>query len=108
MARQMEHVSAGLEKIVGASLRCSPATEGPVLAWPLACGSKVAARTHALDFAGGVLRVEVQDAGWRAELQMLAPQYLAVINRNLPQSVKRIEFVVAPGAGGAPVPQDKR
>ena len=39
--------------------------------------------------------MEVPDAGWRAELQALAPQYLAVINRYVAESVKRIEFVVA-------------
>ena len=70
------------------------AGEGPVLAWPLACGEAVAARTKALDFGEGVLRVEVPDAGWRAELQSLAPQYLAVINRYVAENVKRIEFVV--------------
>lgn len=94
MTREMEHVATGLEKIVAASLRRAPAGEGPVLAWPLACGQAVAARTKALDFAEGVLRVEVPNAGWRAELQALAPQYLAVINRYVAESVKRVEFVV--------------
>ncbi len=40
------------------------------------------------------LRVQVPDAGWRAELQALAPQYLAVINRYVAESVKKVEFVV--------------
>jgi hypothetical protein len=65
-----------------------------VLAWALACGHVVAGRTQAHDFAQGILRVEVPDAGWRAELQALAPQYLAVINRYTAESVKRIEFVI--------------
>jgi len=60
----------------------------------LACGHAVAGRTRALDFVQGVLRVEVPDWGWRAELQALAPQYLAVINRYVAESVKRIEFVI--------------
>jgi len=94
MTREMEHVAFGLEKIVASGLRRAPAREGPVLAWPLACGQGVAARTKALDFGEGVLRVEVPDAGWRAELQSLAPQYLAVINRYVAEGVKRIEFVV--------------
>jgi len=64
------------------------------LAWPLACGQAVAARTTALEFADGNLRVQVPDAGWRAELQALAPQYLAVINRYVAESVKKVEFVV--------------
>ncbi len=91
----MQPVGAGLEKIVSSSLRRAPAGEGPVLAWPLACGSRVAARTRALDFKGGLLRVEVPDKSWRAELQALAPQYLAVINRYVAEDVNRVEFVVA-------------
>ena len=91
----MQPVGPGLEKIVAASLRRAPAGEGPLLAWPLACGHAVASRTRTLDFANGILRIEVADAGWRAELQALAPQYLAVINRFVSESVNRIEFVVA-------------
>jgi hypothetical protein len=94
MTRTMEQVGPGLEKIVAGSLRRAPAGEGPVLAWALACGHAVAVRTRALDFVQGILRVEVPDWGWRAELQALAPQYLAVINRYVAESVKRIEFVV--------------
>jgi hypothetical protein len=41
------------------------------------------------------LRVEVPDAGWRTELQTLAPRYLAVINRYTTQAVRRIEFVIS-------------
>jgi hypothetical protein len=48
-----------------------------------------------LDYANGVLRVEVPDKGWRAELQALAAQYLAILNRYVSDSVKRIEFVIA-------------
>ena len=94
MTRTMEQVGAGLEKIVAGSLRRAPAGQGPLLAWAIACGQAVAARTRAVNFAEGILRVEVPDAGWRAELQALAPQYLAVINRYVAESVRRIEFVV--------------
>jgi hypothetical protein len=94
MTRNMEHASVGLERIVVGSLRRAHSGEGPVLAWPLACGQAVAARTMALEFADGVLRVQVPDAGWRKELQALAPQYLAVINRYVAESVKKIEFVM--------------
>lgn len=86
--------AAGLERVVTRSLRKAPAGEGPLLAWPVACGSAVAARTRALEFVGGVLRVEVPDAGWRRELQSLAPRYLAALNRYLGDCVMRIEFVV--------------
>ena len=100
MNRAMEQVGAGLEKIVAGSLRRSPTGQGPLLAWALACGQAVAARTRAVEFAQGILRVEVPDPGWRAELQALAPQYLAVINRYVAESVKRIEFVIVDRAAG--------
>ena len=90
----MEPVSVGLDKVVASSLRRAPAGDAAILAWPLTCGSVVAGRTRALDFARGVLRVAVTDAGWRAELQSLAPRYVAMINRYVSENVQRIEFVV--------------
>jgi hypothetical protein len=90
----MEQAGAGLEKIVLGSLRRAPQGEAPVLAWPLVCGSVVAERTRALEFAGAVLRVEVPDAGWKREMQSLAPRYLATLNRYAGQKVERIEFVI--------------
>jgi Dna[CI] antecedent, DciA len=101
MTRGMEQVGAGLEKIVAGGLRRSPAGEGPLLAWAVACGQAVAARTRAVGFAQGILSVEVPDAGWRAELQALAPQYLAVLNRFVAESVRRIEFVIVDKSAGA-------
>ena len=91
----MEHAAAGLEKLVAQSLRHAPPAQTPLLAWPLVCGSAVAERTRILHFADGVLCVEVADAGWKSELQALAPRYLAAINRYTTQEVHRIEFVVA-------------
>lgn len=96
----MEQVGAGLEKIVAGSLRRAPAGQGPLQGWVLACGQAVAARTRAIDFTQGILRVQVPDAGWRTELKALAPQYLAVINRYVVESVTRIEFVVSDTAAG--------
>jgi hypothetical protein len=92
----VEQAGAGLEKVVADSLRRMPAAEACLTAWPLVCGSVVAERTRALDFVGGILRVEVADVGWRCELQVLAPRYVAAINRYTTESVQRIEFVIAP------------
>ena len=94
----VEPIAPGLDKVVAGSLRHNP--DAPLLAWPLACGSAVAERTRALEFTKGVLWVEVPDAGWRAELQRLAPQYLAVINRYAAQAVERIHFVIRLGQRG--------
>jgi hypothetical protein len=89
----VEQAGAGLEKIVAGSLRRVPPAEAPLLAWPLVCGSVVAARTRAMEFTNAVLRVEVPDAGWRREMQNLAPRYLATLNRYSGQKVDEIEFV---------------
>ncbi len=90
----MEQAGAGLEKIVAQSLRQAPPAEAPLLAWPVVCGSAVAERTRALSFEDGVLRVEVAGVRWKAELQALAPRYLAMVNRYTTEAVRRIEFVV--------------
>jgi hypothetical protein len=90
----MEQAGSGLEKIVIGSLRRVPQAEAPLLAWPLVCGSVVAKRTRALEFANAVLRVEVPDAGWKREMQSLAPRYVAALNRYAGQEVERIEFVI--------------
>ena len=91
----MQPAGIGLEKMVARSLRKAPAGQAPLLAWPLACGSAVAERTRALNFADGILWVEVADAGWRKELQALAPRYVASLNRYVTEKVARIEFVIA-------------
>ena len=91
----MEQASAGLEKIVIGSLRRVPQGEAPLLAWPLVCGSAVAQRTQAVNFADAILRVEVPDAGWKREMQNLAPRYVAAMNRYAGQKVERIEFVIS-------------
>jgi len=91
----MQPVGNGLDRVVARALRKASGDEVPLLAWPLACGSAVAQRTRALDYADGVLRVEVPDTGWRRELQALAPTYVAIINRYVAERVSRVEFVVA-------------
>ncbi len=93
----MEQAGAGLEKIVAQSLRQAPPEQAPLMAWPVVCGSAVAERTRALSFKDGVLRVEVAGARWKAELQTLAPRYLATINRYTTETVRRIEFVLTRG-----------
>jgi hypothetical protein len=95
--RDMQAANAGLEKVVARSLRKAPAGQAPLLAWPLACGSAVAARTRAIGFRDGIVQVEVPDAGWRQELQALAPRYVAQMNRYVTDTVRRVEFVIANG-----------
>ena len=90
----VEHAAAGMDKIVARSLRLLPPAEAPLFAWPIVCGSAVAERSRAISFSAGTLRIEVADAGWKRELQTLAPRYLAGINRYLGQRVEHLEFIV--------------
>jgi hypothetical protein len=90
----MERAATNLDTMVAKALRLAPPQESPLLAWPVSCGSAVAERTRAVAFSGGILRVEVADAGWRRELSSLAPRYVAAINRYSAVQVRRIEFVV--------------
>jgi len=90
----VEHARAGLQKIIAHSLRRVPGEEAAVLAWPLVCGTAVADKTHALDIDEGVLRVQVPDAAWRAQLAGLAPQYVAAVNKFTSLNVRRIAFVL--------------
>ncbi len=91
----LERASASLDKVIGDALHRVRSGDSAVLAWPLACGSKVADRTRAVRFSQGVLHVEVADPGWRRELMSLAGRYLATINKYSRERVERIEFVVS-------------
>ena len=76
-------------------VRTASPEDAPLLAWPLVSGTRIAGRTRAVAFAAGVLRVEVPDATWRAQLADLAPRYLSTLRQLLPGCVTRIEFVLA-------------
>lgn len=99
--KYLERAGSDLERIVAQSLRQAPPAQAPLMAWPVVCGSAVAERTRAFQFVDGVLRVQVADNGWKSELQALAPRYLAAINRYTLETVRRIEFVVAPTDGSS-------
>ena len=89
----MERATGGLKKIVLDALRQAPHEQGPLLAWPVIVGRAIAAQTKALEFQDGVLRVQVPDKNWRAELSAFAPQYIAAY-RPIAE-VQAIDFVIA-------------
>jgi predicted nucleic acid-binding Zn ribbon protein len=90
----MQAARATLRKIFAETLRREGGGSAPVMAWPLACGSKVAEKTTALSYHDGVLTVEVPDVAWRYQLQSLTHQYLAAFNQITAQKVERIIFVL--------------
>ena len=91
----MQSSGPALKKIVRDALRHAPEQEAPMWAWPLVSGSAVAAKTEAVAFESGILRVLVPDERWRAQLADMAPQYLAAINSFVGVKVTRIEFEIA-------------
>jgi predicted nucleic acid-binding Zn ribbon protein len=91
----MQPTRAGLEKIVLDALQRTPPQETPVLAWPFACGPAVAQKTRAVSFDKGVLTIAAADAGWRAQLTDMAPEFLARINQFASTRIERLKFVVA-------------
>jgi hypothetical protein len=90
----MRHASSTLKKIFADTLRQGDADEAPLLAWPLACGSKVAEKTNAIGYTEGVLTVEVPDATWQQQLQALERQYVVALQPMSAQPVNAIKFVV--------------
>jgi len=70
---------------------------------------------RALEFRDGILRVEVADAGWRKELQALAPRYVAAINRYTARASSALSLwsrhgnsrLLAPGEQECPRPRAK-
>ena len=90
----MRHASITLKKIFADTLRQEAGDDAPLLAWPLACGSKVAEKTSAIGYADGVLTVEVPDATWHQQLQGLNRQYLSALRQISAQPVSTIKFVV--------------
>ena len=89
----MERATTGLKKIVLDAIRQAPPEQAPLLAWPVIVGRAVASQTKALEFSNGILRVEVPDKNWRAELSAFAGQYIAAYRPVA--RVDRIEFVIA-------------
>lgn len=91
----MEGIRTGLRRIMGDFLKGQPREEAAVLAWPLVCGTEVAARTRAVSFAEGTLMVEVPDANWRNQLMGFRQQYLSGFAELVGPVVKEVKFLVA-------------
>jgi predicted nucleic acid-binding Zn ribbon protein len=65
--------------------------------WPAAVGKKIAAHARAASFAGGRLRVEVEDPIWQRQLSVLKGQILARLEHVVGAAVIRdVEFQVVP------------
>jgi hypothetical protein len=90
----MENIRQTLQQLVVDALRKAPAEDVPLLAWPLACGSAVAEKTRALDFADGELKILVPDAAWRTQLLNLSSDYVRQLRKITDGRVVRVRFVL--------------
>ena len=91
----MEHGRGDLHRLFAETLKNASAEQAPLLAWPLVCGPGVANRTRPMDFVGGVLRIQVPDKEWKAQLESLTGDYLRAFGTLVEKKkVERIEFVV--------------
>ena len=91
----MEHGRNDLHKIFTDALKGASADQAPLLAWPLVCGPGVANRTRPMDFVCGVLRIQVPDKEWKAQLDSLIGDYLRAFGTLVDKKkVERIEFIV--------------
>ena len=90
----MQHAGPTLKKIFADTLRQQAGEDAPLLAWPLACGAKIAEKTTAIGYADGTLTVEVPDANWQQQLRGLSQQYLAALKPLSAQPVTAIKFAV--------------
>jgi len=91
----MHHARATLSRIYAKAAQQVAGEQAPVMAWPLACGSKIAKRTAALGCVNGELAVRVPDKIWRNQLQCFSDQYVAALNQMSRHKVKSIRFVAA-------------
>ena len=90
----MQRAGSTLKKIFADTLR-PEGGNAPMLAWPLACGSKISERTKAVSYLDGVLTVEVPDRTWRHQLQGLEQLYLAALKHLSLQPVNSVKFIVS-------------
>jgi len=90
----MQSARHDLQHLAATVLKGAPPEEAPVLAWPLACGSAVAARTEATEFQNGTLTVRVPDRGWRSELQSFSAQYIQKLSALCGVSIHRIVYQI--------------
>jgi hypothetical protein len=91
----MERGRAEFMQLTSLVLRGASPQEAVVLAWPLACGTQVAERTRAVEFADRKLIVEVPDKSWRHELAGYLPHYLHQLQNLTGVAVEEVRFVTA-------------
>ena len=90
----MQPAGSVLPEVIEELLRVAPRDEVALLAWPIVCGPKVAARTRPTEFRDGILRVQVPGRAWCQQLSDLEQSYCREFARLLGRDiVRQIVFV---------------
>jgi hypothetical protein len=90
----MQPTRQDLGSLAARILKDAAPEEAVVLAWPLVCGSAVAARTEAFSFVDGILWIRVPDSGWKAQLEAFSALYRQKLSELSGIKVNRIGYEV--------------
>lgn len=90
----MQSARRELKSLAAKILKDASPEDSVILAWPLACGSTVAARTEALSFVDGTLHVLVPDSGWKAQLESFLAQYRQKLSELSGQKIQSIVYEI--------------
>jgi hypothetical protein len=90
----MEGMRDLLRGTMGRSLRTMNSEDRLAVAWPVACGKAMAERGVLLDYAEGVLRMQVTDRIWLNQMISMRAQLAAELSRIAKVEVREIHFEV--------------
>jgi hypothetical protein len=88
----MEGMRELLKGSLGQSLRAMRDEDRLAAAWPVACGKTLSGRGTVLDYANGVIRVEVTDATWLRQMMSMRGQLIGELARIAGVRVSEIHF----------------
>ena len=88
----MEGMRDLLKGFLGRSLGALHDEDRVAAAWAVACGKALAGRGTVVGYAGGVVRVQVEDGVWLRQLMSMKEQLTREIERIAGVSVSEIHF----------------
>lgn len=91
---RMEGMRDLLKGSLGRSLRALRDEDKLAAAWPVVCGKALAERGTVLDYADGMVRVEVADGAWLRQMMSMRGQLAGELARIAGVKVSEIHFEV--------------
>jgi uncharacterized protein (DUF849 family) len=90
----MEGMRGLLKGTLGSSLRSLQEEDRLAVAWPVVCGKAMAEHGTVLGYAGGVVRVGVEDGTWMRQMMTMKRQLEAELALIAGVKVTKIHFEV--------------